>query len=341
MALPLTDDELSRLHIATLVLHQVGPTPADLRIFAGRRSPGRLETFFLGRLADANKGSRYEFRPESRVLVALRAIRDNDAMLTAHGEALARDFQAEHMHWSGRGAFVLFTLSLDDERLFAIVKFDHESVVNMRDDEAEVDLELLEKAIVEDKKAMQKSAIIRLTPNGGDLVLLDRSTTVPEYFERFLGVQRERDPKILSKELAHALNATAEDRVDVLGEPFVERMPYRIFDAFQALDAYDPEADTLITTVFTHHAQNPLVRETFEAKMRAANLSSEHFTIDKTVQPRPARTRYVLQEGTEIIVPDEYSDHVDISRLREGIIVIRTTGIRNRELLTEKGRRIR
>lgn len=334
--------ELALLRITKMVIHRVGPAAGDFKLLKGEKTAGLSEQFFIERLASANRGSSYHFRADSRVLVALRAIRDDKKTLVTHGAALAQAFQDAHVVTSRAGSFVLFVLALETEALFAIVKFDHQRAVNATDSAGNVDLGLLEKAIVEDKEAMQKSAFVRFTIDGGDLIVRDRSPKVAQYFEQFLGVERTQTPALLTKTLQKVLNKVADDQEAALGEPFIRQLPKRLYDAFQAINTFDPDDDTLLTTVFGPAAQGQGVRDAFEREMGVAGIATEQFDFDKSVVRRPTRTKIITNEGIEILVGDEFLDRVDESRVaQDGVITIRTTGIRNYESLTDKDRRVR
>jgi hypothetical protein len=340
--MPLTTAELAQLRITKLVIHQVGPAPGDFTPLKGEKAAGASERFFLDRLAAANLGSSYYFRADSRVLVALRAIRDDQTTLIAHGKALAQAFHEAHVVTSRSGSFVLFVLALAAETLFAIVKFDHHSAVDVTDSEGNVDLDLVEKSISEDKRGMQKSALMRLTTAGGDVIVVDRSPQVAQYFEQFLGVERTNTPAVLTKTLGNVLNKVADEHEADLGAQFIRQLPTRLYDAFQAINTFDPDEDTLLTTVFGPKAQDESIRETFEQQMAQAGIATEQFALDKTVLPRPTRTKIVTTEGIEIVLPNDMRDRIDESRLeQDGILIIRTDGIRSYEPVFDKSRRAR
>jgi hypothetical protein len=76
--------------------------------------------------------------------------------------------------------------------------------------------------------------------------------------------------------------------------------------------------------------------------MAQAGIATEQFALDKTVLPRPTRTKIVTTEGIEIVLPNDMRDRIDESRLeQDGILIIRTDGIRSYEPVFDKSRRAR
>lgn len=124
------------------------------------------------------------------------------------------------------GVFFLFELhTLNDEKLFALIKYDNEDMVryvlDAEGNEFQVPrLERFRESFVKKAEAMQKIALVRLTADaqGGMVIVRDRSkrTNVSVYFERFLQVQLVNSTTDLSNKLVATLKNVFKKHGDVL-----------------------------------------------------------------------------------------------------------------------------
>ncbi len=73
------DASFDGLKITRMVVHEVGPKPESLKLFNGVIAPVPLQKFFLARIARANKGSAYAFKPASTLLASLKGMQTVNA----------------------------------------------------------------------------------------------------------------------------------------------------------------------------------------------------------------------------------------------------------------------
>jgi hypothetical protein len=302
-------EEMSSTRITRIVLHEIGPSSTDFRLLNGTLPPGELEGFFLDRLKTANNGSSYAFKADSGLRSQLLEVQNDPGILEDVGKRIATSFNQRHQGNVNAGMLAIFELESAARALYAIVKFDSQRVVAIAeeaDDHAR--LELLRKTIVESKDAMQKSAIIRLTDDGGALAVRDRRTNIriPAYFVDFLGAERILSEKDLTKRLSDAIKETAEEQREILGDRLVREMPTRIYQAVQNLDDFDPESDTMFVAVFGAVPEDSPVRVAFASKLEEKKLEHEQFTLAKGAIQRPTRLRITTAEDVQIVYGLQY-----------------------------------
>ena len=169
----LTDEEINALTIKRMIFHVVGGE-LEIPVLLSEISPPEHVDFFLERIKSALSGNMFRFTELSNTERILRLIRNNadtDAScFTEQSTFLANDFQSHHhTKNASMGVFFLFELhTLNDEKLFALIKYDNEDVVryvlDAEGDEFQVPrLERFRESFVKKAEAMQKIALVRLT----------------------------------------------------------------------------------------------------------------------------------------------------------------------------------
>lgn len=131
----LTDEEINALTIKRMIFHVVGGE-LGLPVLLSEISPPEHVDFFLERIKSALSGNMFRFTELSNTERILRLIRNHadttdDHCFTEQSTFLANDFQSHHhTKNASMGVFFLFELNiLNDEKLFALIKYDNEDVV--------------------------------------------------------------------------------------------------------------------------------------------------------------------------------------------------------------------
>jgi len=145
-----------------------------------------------------------------------RILMDNQ-VFQDESERLAEDFQRLHGGSAAAGAVLLFMLDVGGDKYFSILKYDDETVLTYEFEDIaggrkRVNLDSLDRTFVQNKSALQKSALIRLTADGGELVVLDRRNQqkVARYFENFLDAIRQYDDDDLTAKLVEVTRSALE-----------------------------------------------------------------------------------------------------------------------------------
>lgn len=168
--------------------------------------------FFLGRVIDIDIAAAFSFEAESETKEVIRAIAAGEQRFANGAVALAREFDRHHVGQSKAGAFFVFELSSGDPavKLYALLKYDYSEVLTLRQSTTQGQLRRIVQAFVKDKRALQKSALIRVVRGRveAEISATDRgarSPSITDFFTRFLQVRRERDDVELNKAASDAL----------------------------------------------------------------------------------------------------------------------------------------
>jgi len=210
-----TEDELRQLRIARMNFQIVGVEEFTAR--AAMRDVEQAE-FFLGRILDIDIGAAFSFQNASNTRDVIQRIAQGRTHFAPGALTLAQDFDSRHVGQSKPGAFFFFELAVGvpETRIFAMLKYDYSEVLTLRRNAGNEQLRRIVQAFVKDKRALQKSALVRVV-NGAveDLISVKdraaRSPDITDFFSAFLGVGRTRDDVELNKEAAQALVDIAKD----------------------------------------------------------------------------------------------------------------------------------
>lgn len=204
-----TDGELGSLSIVRMNFQVVGedsfvPRPAMTTV--------EQPDFFLDRIREIDVASAYRFQEHSDTKQAVEHIAAGTTRFANGAVSLARSFDSRHVGQSSPGAFFFFELQApnDATKLYAMLKYDYSEVLTLRRAGGSEQLRKILQAFVKDKKALQKSAVIRVVGGVAEALVgvKDRAARAPnitDFFTRFLGVERDRDDIELNKAASEAL----------------------------------------------------------------------------------------------------------------------------------------
>lgn len=342
-------DHLDNINIERMIFHVVGPDDANL-VLLEEIEPGEHSDFFTDRVRAAANGVMFDFVAASPVLAALRRIEEDRSRFVPETKDLATLFNGMHSGSASVGVFLVFVLNIANERLYAIIKYDHEEVLSYtieeEDDVRRALIAALTSTFVRSPDALQKAAIIRLTGAGGELSVRDRvsPSKITRYFQGFLGARRRFQADQLTQTLSDVTKKTARKHAGVLGPAVMSQLNRRVYDAIQAQPGFDPgNREPFLAAVFGPLAGDSPVRATFERELRNSRIENEVFDFDRGAVPRPRRKHMVTDEGIEVIYDRQYEDRVTRERRPGGgeRIVIETGGIRVEDDYTEPRPRLR
>ncbi|CAA2158975.1 hypothetical protein MBRA_04217 [Methylobacterium brachiatum] len=304
----LTDAEKDALSIRRMIFHVVGKD-LDEPILLPEITPLQEPAFFLGRVRSALTGNLFAFRAGSGVETALRGIAAGGDF-TAGTQAMARDFHTRHRAGTSNGAFLVFELGVGTtDPIYALVKYDHDEVVRYSLGAAQPRLERLQEAFVKKPEALQKIALVRLTPgSGGHVMVRDRSkrTHISEYFEGFLNARRVNEPGDLSGKLVEAVKVAYKIHKPDLPADVQAGGVNRLYDVLrQGGQRYDPDdREPLLTALFGVLPEGASIRGTLERQLRDRGVAEESFEIDPERVQKPRKRVMETQEGV-IVLYDE------------------------------------
>lgn len=342
-------DHMDNIAIERMIFHVVGPEEASL-VLLEEIEPGDHSDFFIDRVRAAANGVMFDFIAASPVLAALRRIEEDDSRFASETKDLATLFNGMHTGAASVGVFLTFILNVGGERIYAIIKYDHEEVLSYTIEEDEdvrrALIAALTSTFVRSPDALQKAAIIRLNGAGGELSVRDRvsPSKVTRYFQGFLGARRRFQPDQLTQTLSEITKKTARKHAQALGPAVMSQLNRRVYEVVQAQPGFDPRnSEPFLAAVFGPLADDSPVRTTFDKELRNSRIENEVFDFDRQAVPRPRRKHMVTDEGIEVIYDRQYEDRV-VREPRPGggeRIVIETGGIRIEDDYTETRPRVR
>lgn len=171
-----------------------------------------VKDFFRQRVQDACEGTQFMFvdeedgQPKLVERTVQRMLADEDNYFEIGSKILATAFLQKHNKSTSDGLFLITNLSLvrngSTTNLIALMKFDHSRVLQFYTQGTTAVLKEIQNTFVEDKNAMQKTAVIDVgNVYGWDVTAKERRTRegVADYFREFLGVQVRNNAFILTK----------------------------------------------------------------------------------------------------------------------------------------------
>ena len=316
----ITDDENGSLHITNMILHVVGGgefVPEAARAV-------EHEEFFIARIRDTDVSPVYSFEPASNTKAQIERIATGAVSFEAGAQALSRDFSRLHVGSSRDGALFIFELSTHDPevKLYSLVKYDYREAIEQ---EAAGEGGLLRRivtAFIADKKAIQKSTIVRVVDGVAELPISTRDRMKPspeigDYFAAFLDASRTLSDEELNKKVVEVLRTTLAACKDLLPEQDVAgafRHAQGILRDRQEIN------EAAITDAILAAAGSPedeearsMLQSTTRRRIRAAKLEGLEFRPDRQVLRRPPLRKVRTTEGVSLTYPDE----------AEGVIVRR------------------
>lgn len=314
------EQQLAALRIEQMVFHLVGPSPENfVRLEA--INPGPFAGFFLERVGSVNSGAPYEFSDASATRERLARISADPNRFQEESEKLAEDFQREHGGATAGGAFLVFRLMAGAEEFFALLKYDDETVLTYEMEEAEggrkrVNLEAVERTFVQNREALQKSALVRLTPAGGELRVLDRRNQqkVARYFEAFLAAKRLHDDAELTEKLVKVVRDLIRANKELVPPEVHKEANRRCYAAAAAGGqlGVDDQKRFLEAVVGQNLADDhPLVQK-FRSALRRERIEGAPVALNPDKVRPPALVRYVTVNQIQIRVPDDMRQAVEV-----------------------------
>jgi len=327
----LTEEELAGLGIEQSVFHIVGPSKQDhFKLLSAFDATDHVD-FFLGRIRSIHSGNRYRFLADAPVRAQLGRIDANAASFQEESEKLAIAFNEEHGGATAIGAFLLFSLHCPTGRLFALLKFEDEKVLSydFKDGpggKPAPTFDEIKRTFVQNRNALQKAALIRLSEQGDTVFVMDRQNPArpAAYFERFLHVQRLRTEAELTTAAITLMRKVVLRHKDSLPPDVVKTLSQRLFDASQSGGEVDGEkADDFLQSITGPLPENSPIRRDFRAGLRREGMAGESFKLEKGAVPKPRNRRVETRSGVKVLFPSDLQNSIISIDETKGEILIR------------------
>ncbi|MEN5107339.1 hypothetical protein ABE521_00555 [Pseudomonas sp. TWI672] len=214
-----SDEEIDSLKITRMILHVVGT-----KDFAAM--PERAleeEPFFIGKIVDMATAPVFMFKAVSVTRNEVEAIASADTSFVAGAQALAASFNRAHVGGSADGVLLMFELSVADPdvKIYSLIKYDYKLALEQNDGAPGKKLRRIVNALVDEKKAIQKTALIRVINGVADqnISATDRTkqgVDLADYFADFLAVSRAVSDTELSEITRKVLKAALQTCIEHL-----------------------------------------------------------------------------------------------------------------------------
>lgn len=317
-----SDGEVGSLRITNMILHVVGdgvftPEPA--------RAVEHAE-FFIARIFDTDASSVYSFNETSNTKAQIERIASGATSFETGTQALSREFSRLHVGSSRDGALFIFELSTDapETKIYSFVKYDYREAI----EQAAVDegglLRRIVTAFIADKKAIQKSAIVRVVNGVAELPISTRdrmkqSPAIGDYFATFLDVSRALSDEELNKKTIEVLRTTLTSCKELLPEQDVASAFRRAQGILRDRQEINEAAMTDAILAAAGNPEDEGVRSTLQTttrrKIRAAKLEGLEFRPDRNILRRPPLRKVRTTEGVTLTYPDD-AEGVTVRRER-------------------------
>ena len=330
-----------------MILHVVGGERFE-------RSPERdveFEDFFLERIRETNVDGVHQFEEESGTKAALQSVACGELDFESAAQRVSKHFHDQHVGASSDGAFFVFELSCGnaDRKYYSLIKYDFREALEQEVVDNAPHLRRIVNALISDRKAVQKSAIVKVT-NGvafASVAARDRTKVPPDigdYFSKFLDVQRSRSDAELTQAAVDAVREALGQCKEILPD---KNVPVAFRRAKAALrDQSAISADSIVAAILAaaDHPDDEVVRRRLEIaatrRIAANKLDGLEFSPSRTILRRPPYRRIRTIEGVTLEYPDDIANPV-VQRqdgLNGTVFTIRTQEVREDRLVPNKTR---
>ncbi|GAA3993095.1 nucleoid-associated protein [Mucilaginibacter dorajii] len=302
--------------------------------------------FFTQRLVDVSEGVQHVFvdREKSEFVKDCETlIADPEANFLRMSKKLAYSFKSYHSGQTSNGVFIAALVNVESKRdLIFLLKLDNRKVYQYRLKGTKALLKELTQTFVEDKKAVQKSALVDVSDYYSWDVLARERNPPPKqalrvYFSNFLTVMEKDVPSTLTPKAVKSVRAWAiSNREDL--DPDQDVSSYRARAIGYMMGAAMYKTDDFIDAVVMdeNEERRERLRQSLKEYFDEVGMSGQSFVPNKT-SLKTAERKNIREtaEGVKIEWEGEAADNnIDLPREKnphDGLfhIVIKTREIIN------------
>lgn len=310
----LTHAQASSLKIDAFIFHVVHHGQ-DEPILLEETPIGTFDDFFLERVKDTLKGNRFSFVSESATRQILQEVDDHPNRFVDCSKRLARDFHSRRDKRIKPGVLILMRLSAQSAKFHSLIKYDHEQVLTytLQNSAAgqKAILQQIANSFTKSPDSLHKSALVKLTKSGGDLVVVDRTVRadITEFFRGFLDVKRTYDAQQLTEQVVELAISAIKAHKNVLPPAITMRGRQLAYDAIQSRENFSE--DQFFSDIFGTHGSDA-IRETFDALLEKHDIAGESFKFKKDAVAAPRPRKFETEEGVSITVRESALDTYEI-----------------------------
>lgn len=314
--------------VERIIFHIIGPDLKAPTILTEVEDPSTHSEFFIARLIETSQGSNYNFTPASGVKSQIKQALNSHHAFVDCSQILAERFQS--LYESDKrlipGVLMLLQIKSNEEKYAAIIKYDDIKVISYKtqptdDGKTKPILDYIINTFVQDRKALQKSALIKINGDFGNLICIDRSGRhgdITEKFKSFLDVSRKFTHEALTDRLLNALIDTAKANKDIIPKAIISSLKTAAKEAISSIKKFDPKnPSTLLIALFGDLHTNEKILTKFTKELKKQKISNEVIKIPKNHYPKSPKKIRETYEGIKIIYTQEHVDKKNISFYQE------------------------
>lgn len=308
------------------------------------------EEFFIARILDTNTDAIYSFRETSVTKAQLERMATGAESFERGAQNLSAIFSRWHVNSSRDGALFIFELSVNDDRtkLYSMIKYDYSEAIEQATPEDGGLLRRIVHAFVADKKAIQKSSLVRVVNGAAETFVsardrMKKAPEIVEYFANFLDVVRSMSDQELNTKVVGLLRETLTSyKADLPGT-----VPAAFAIAKNVLAQRREINEEAIIDAVLMAAGNPTdervitrLQNATRRKIRSARIENLVFPSDQEILGRPPMRRIRTTEGVTVLYPDDAGMTVTRQPKDNGgeLITIDTQSITEDKLVSDSPR---
>lgn len=219
----LKQDEKDSINIKKIIFHIIIPDGFNPIYLDEVILTENQLIFFKNRLIDASEGTQYSFKDKTTSEIYKQCILLLDSPDTNFLNASKRitaNFKSHHNKNTSEGVFIVALAEIMNERsLIFLIKMDHKIVYEYKKHGNKALLEEIKNTFIEDKKVLQKVALVDVSDYyAWDVLAFDRTAPsgITEYFKNFLEVtERETAYRLTEKAISFVRQWALENKLQL------------------------------------------------------------------------------------------------------------------------------
>lgn len=245
------------------------------------------QTFFKNRLSDAAQGRQFIFTSDNPPIkkLAEEIFNADDQRFLEISKDITSRFRVAHNQTASDGVFIVSIASIKNRKLLFLIKLDHKIVYEYKLKGSKALLEEVKNTFSEDKSAIQKVALVDVSPNVvWDVLVYDRSKlgSITAFFGNFLSVvPRETETYWTIKAQSAAQKWASENRknIDPLQEPSDFKNRARVY--LINTDLYNTEEYVNCVVDDENEVRRKVLKISFHDYLVECGLAGQQFVPQK------------------------------------------------------------
>lgn len=306
-----TDEEHASAKIEKMIMHVVGG-----KTFTAmpQRKPEHVG-FFIDKILETAADPVFTFKTSSITRAELEKIATGNNSFERGAQSLALSFNQKHVSGSADGVLFMFELSVKDPstKIYSLIKYDYKMALEQDGSNPGNTLREIVTALIDDKKAIQKTAVVRMVNGVAEKSVSARDRTkqapdIADYFADFLTVTRTISNADLSKITRDLLRKTLQAcKADLPDQdiPKATKIAQGILGRRMKIDE-----EAIVEAVLVgagdpvdEKARHRLERET-RTRVKKSKLHQLEFKPDRTVLRQPHLRKIITAEGVTVMFAD-------------------------------------